>query len=200
MKGLRLRSAAGGFTLLEVLIASVLLSLILGALYSTFFLSHKAVQGLDESMLRLQECRGVLDMLRREIDASFYRDGDKNTIFRIDDRDMYGKQASRITFTGFSSVMPGVTEMRYYIEESGDKLTLYKGILTPFSIKEKIQESDLVEDVEEFLIEAREGDKWVRTWDSALLHSLPEEVKITVKIKVKDKKVLLSVRARPMIK
>ncbi len=188
-----------GFTLLEVLVAFSILAIILVSLYSAFFLSHKAVKGLDESMLRLQECRMALDIMKREIDSSFYKDGDKNTGFKLEDRDNYGKPASRLIFTTLSPLRAGISEVRYYIKESDKKLVLYKAMAPSFGHEKETQEADILEDIEEFIIEAKYGDKWVRTWDSGLLHRLPKEVNISIKVKVKEKSILLSMRARPAI-
>lgn len=198
LKGIKLQ-AANGFTLIEVLIASAMLSIILGALYATFFLSQKAVAGLDESMLKLQECRAALDMLKRELDASFYKAGDKNTAFRLEDKDIYGRQTSVIVFTTFSPMRAGVSEIRYHVKSLDDKLILYKGISTPFGPRKGFQEHDIIEGVGEFIVEAMSGEKWVRTWDSVLLNKLPDEVRISLKIKIKDKDLMLFATARPMI-
>lgn len=188
-----------GFTLMEVLVASAILAVILGALYSTFFLSSKAISGLDESVLKLQEGRAFLDIIRREIGASFYSGNDKKTFFKLEDRDVYGRQASRIAFTGFSPLRGGMSELRYHIKESGDRLILYKEILSPFGANEGFHEADIIEDVGEFSVEARQGDKWIKTWDTALMHRLPDEVKIYLRIKIKDRDVMLFVTSRPMI-
>ncbi len=48
-----------GFTLIEMLLALALLSIVLGALYSTFFLSHRAMEGIDGGLVKLQECRRI---------------------------------------------------------------------------------------------------------------------------------------------
>jgi len=188
-----------GFTLMEVLVASAIFAVILGALYSTFFLSSKAISGLDESVLKLQEGRAFLDIIRREIGASFYRGNDKKTFFKLEDRDVYGRQASGIAFTGFSPLRGGISEIRYQIKESGDRLILYKEILSPFGANEGFQGADIIEDVGEFSVEARQGDKWIKTWDTALMHRLPDEVKIYLRIKIKDRDVMLFVTSRPMI-
>ncbi|MBI4688678.1 MAG: prepilin-type N-terminal cleavage/methylation domain-containing protein [Nitrospirae bacterium] len=192
-------SRRGGFTLIEVLIASALLALILTALYSTFFLSHKAVTGLDGSMLKLQECRTALDILRRELESSFYRATDTKTEFKIEDRDEYGSQTSGIAFTTLSSLRNGVSKIKYYVKGSDDKLVLYKEVSSPYGLNEGLQEADIIEGIEEFILEARQGDKWVKTWDSVLMLRIPEEINITLKIKIKDKVLLLSERARPKI-
>lgn len=188
-----------GVTLIEMLVALALLSIILTALYSTFFISHRAVTGLDTSMLKLQECRAALDVIRRELDSSFYQDNDRHTAFKLDDRDEYGKQASRIRFTAFSPLRAGITEVSYFVEETDGRLTLYKGIASSFDSGEEIQKVDIIEDIGEFLIEAKYGDKWIKTWDSSLIHRLPEEVKVSIQIKIKNRGLLLSVKAKPAI-
>src|SRR4030066_123364 len=85
-----------GFTLIEVLIAVAILSIVLAAIYSTFFLSHRAIEGMDESMLKLQESRKAIDILRCELDSSYYEGKEVKTFFKIQDRDVYGKQASQL--------------------------------------------------------------------------------------------------------
>jgi general secretion pathway protein J len=113
-KGVRQAGESGGvaftpegFTLIEVLLALVLLSVILGAIYSTFILSHKAMEGMDQSLVKLQECRMAIDAIRREIESISYTPGREKTVFRIEDRDLYGKQASRFSFQTFSPLLPG---------------------------------------------------------------------------------------------
>lgn len=188
-----------GFTLLEVLVASALLAVILAALYSTFFLSNKAISGLDESMIKLQESRKALDMLRKEIESSFYRGSDEKTLFRLEDRDIYGRQTSRIIFTSFSPLRPGVSEIKYYVKESGEKLILCKEILSPLGSSRGLQEADIIEGIGEFSIEAKYGDRWVKTWDSSLTKKLPDEIRISLGVKIKDRHVLLFEKARPMM-
>ena len=51
-----------GFTLLEVLIAVAILSIVLTALYGTFFMSSRAMEDMDESTTKLQESRKAIDI------------------------------------------------------------------------------------------------------------------------------------------
>lgn len=119
---------AGGFTLIELMFVMVLLVIILGALYSSFSLAEKALNGLDSSLLELQECRNALDRMSREIDSTFYNSSDTNCIFKIEDRDIFGKETSRFRFTALSPIIPGISAISYYVEEKDGKLTLYKKI------------------------------------------------------------------------
>ena len=115
-----------GFTLLEVLIAVAILSIVLGAIYSTFFLSNRAMEGMDESMTKLQESRRAIDILRRELDALYYKETREDTFLKIVDKDNYGKQASQLEFTAFSTLTPGLSKISYYVEEKDRKQILYQ--------------------------------------------------------------------------
>jgi len=100
-----MRPGDRGFTLLEILVAAALLSVILAAVYGTFNMSHRAVEGMDETLLGLQESRGVMDMLMREVEAVSYGPDRRTTSFSVEDRDLYGRQASRLSFTDRKSVV-----------------------------------------------------------------------------------------------
>ena len=187
-----------GFTLMEVLIAVAILSIVLAALYSTFFLSHRAIEGMDESMLKLQESRKAIDILRCELDSSYYDGKEVNTFIKIQDRDVYGKQASQISFTAFSTLRPGLSRVSYYIEDKDGKLNLLKKIGSPYS-KEETEGVDIIEDLEGFNVEAKYNDTWVKTWDTDVNKAKPEEIRIGLTMMIKGKKVTLSDIAKPRI-
>jgi general secretion pathway protein J len=187
-----------GFTLIEVLIAVAILSIVLAAIYSTFFLSHRAIEGMDESMLKLQESRRAIDILRRELDSAFYREKESNTFLKIEDRDIYGKQAAQLTFTTFSPLRPGLSKISYYIEDKDGKLSLFKKIESPYS-KEKTEGVDIIEDLEEFTVEAKYNDKWVKTWDTEIIKDKPNEIRIGLTIMIKAKKVTIFDVSQPRV-
>jgi len=186
-----------GFTLLEVLIAVAILSIVLTALYSTFFLSSGAMEAMDESMTKLQESRKAIDILRRELYSAYCKEGDEKTFLKILDKDLYGKQATQLEFTGFTTVRPGLSKISYYMEENDGKRTLFKKIEASFG-KEESEGADIIEDLEEFTIEAKYQDKWVKTWDTGITKKMPDEIKISLSIMIKGRKVTLSDMARPM--
>lgn len=178
-----------GFTLLEVLIAFAIVSLVMAALYSTFFLSGKAVDAVDDSLVRMQECRAVIDVMRREIESSLYdstrtSNGKAYTIFKIIDKNFYGKQASQLVFTTFSPLLPGLAKITYTVEEKDGRLSLKKKISSAYAKTDETEGTELIEDLESFTVEAKFSDKWVKTWDGAL----QGEVRITVRVPVKNRK------------
>ena len=177
--------AKRGFTLIEVLIAVAIAAIIIAALYSTFFLSRKAVDAVDDSLVKLQECRAVLDAMKREIESAVFSMEKPYTLLRIDDRDFYGKQASQLVMTAFSPLLPGLSKITYTVDENEGKLTLRKKFDAAFGTPYKTRSVDLIEDVESFTIEAAYNDKWVKTWDSAASKSAPDQVRISVAIRIK---------------
>lgn len=187
-----------GFTLLEVLIAVAILSIVLTALYGTFFLSSRAMEDMDESMTKLQESRKAIDILRRELESAYYKkDNDEKTFVKILDKDLYGKQATQLEFTAFTTVRPGLSKISYYMEEKDKKRALFKKIGSSFG-KEESEGAEIIEDLEEFTIEAKYQDKWVKTWDTGITKKMPDEIKISLSVMIKGRKVTLSDMARPM--
>ena len=184
-----------GFTLIEVLLAMAILAVILAALYGTFFLSERAMSAVDETVLGLHEMRNFMDMAGRETEAAVLNRDNPNTGFDIKDRDIYGKRASRYTFTAFSPLRPGLSLISYYAEEEDKKLVLYKESFPASSnggngasgANVSGGKAEVMEDIEGFFVEARSGDKWVGTWDAAETGKLPEEIRITVTVKMKER-------------
>jgi prepilin-type N-terminal cleavage/methylation domain-containing protein len=206
-----------GLTLIEVLIAVAILSIVLTAIYSTFFLSYKAIDGMDESMLKLQESRMAIDILRRELDSTFYRWNEADTVLKIQDRDINGKQASQLTFTTFSPLRPGLSRISYYIENKDGKLNLFKKLELPYVNKnnppsppfgkgglgglsgEETEGFDIIEDLEAFTVEVLYNDRWVKTWDTDVTKSIPGEIRIGLSIMIKGNKMTIFDVSRPRV-
>jgi general secretion pathway protein J len=187
-----------GFTLLEVLVAVAITVVVMTALYATFSLSRRAVDAVDDSLIRMQESRAILDTLRREIESALYRREGSYTMFKVSDRDFYGKQASQLVFTSFSPVLPGLVKIEYIVEEKEGKLVLGKKISSAFGPETGAKSTELAEDIESFTVEAGTTGKLVKTWDSAA-GGMPDLVKISIRVNTKkgESPLTLSETARP---
>lgn len=188
-----------GFTLLEVLITMALLSIILGALYSTFSLSHRALDGMDSSLLKLRECRTALDRIARETESAVYSAGNRNSRFKLTDRDVYGRQASGLTLTTLSPLVPGLSLISYSVEEHDGVMTLMKHMQSAYQPQGDTEGSEVIEGIEEFALEAKDGITWVKTWDTAETNKLPSEVRITLTMRIQDSPVTVYEIIRPRI-
>lgn len=192
----RRRVSEGGFTLIELLVSVVLLSIVLGAVYSTFFIAHKALNGMDDSLLKLRECRMFMDTIVRETDSVLARR--KYSAFEVEDRDIFGKETSRFTFTAFSPLLPGLSLISYYIDQKDGKLVLFKTIRGA-STKKESEPVELMEGIGSFTVEVSDGNKWVRTWDMATTGRLPDEIRITMTVTIKGRPITLYETVRPKI-
>lgn len=187
-----------GFTLLEVLLAMAIFSILLTALYSTFFLSERAVRGVEDSLLRLHEMRTAMDIMEREIEGALKGKAQNETAFTVKDRDMYGRQTSGIGFLTFCSPAPGPVRVSYYVAEEDGKLNLYKRFSTIAS--KTPMEAPVLEDIESFGVEAKDeagqGQEWIRTWNR---ETLPGELKLTLAVRLNGKVVTLTGAVRPRV-
>lgn len=187
-----------GFTLIEILIASAILSIVLVAVYSTFFLTEKALNGLDESMVKMQEMRRAIDIFRRELDSVFWSEADEKTLLKVQDRDLYGKQTTEITFTTFTPLKSGLSRISYFVEEKDNKLNLMKKIESPYH-DEKVEAVDIIENLESFSVEVRYNGQWVKTWNTEIARNIPEEIRIRLSSKIKDNTLDIFEISRPKI-
>jgi general secretion pathway protein J len=195
-----------GFTLLEVLIALVLLVILSGALYGTYFSLMRGRDMAVEKMENRRELSVTLDQLRRELSASFYSAQNKRSHFVVEDRDYFGKPASTLDFTAMAS--PRSDNLRasdqvqviYRAAEKEKKLSLARQEKDLFMTTETLPYPQMRE-MEGFLVECYDGGKWVRTWDTAasLNNRLPTAVRVTVSVKEGEKTVNFSTIARPRI-
>lgn len=204
-----------GFTLIEVLLSLVLLTIILGTVYSSFFTIQRALERFDGVSLKYHEVRSALDVMRREVESAFLYESPfltstkKQTAFVMKDRDIFSKSASVMSLTAFTFKGNGTKSVSYYVQEKNKALVLKKDESPPLfltvkhpvesSLKEKGYALEMIEGIEGFSVEAFFNNKWTKTWDSHETGKLPEVVRFTIEIDDSGKRVRLSEYARPQI-
>ena len=213
-----------GFTLIEVLLSLVLLTIILGAVYSSFFTVQRAIERFDGVSLKYHEARTALDIIRREIESAFLselrtQNSELRTYFLIEDRDIFGKTASRLRLTAFTSTGSGLSDISYFVEEKNGMLKLAKTAAPaavngnnppspPFdkggtggfsAVPVKGHPIEIIDGIEGFTVETFFNNKWVRTWNTAQTAKMPDTVRISIAFDDRGKKVTLTEYARPKI-
>jgi general secretion pathway protein J len=201
-----------GFTLLEILIALALLGVLAGTLYSTYFALIKGRESAAEGMEARRELRTTLDLLRRELNSTFYHSataGDKKRLrFVVEDRDIFGKPASRLAFTTIAPPQAGglvvsdQMDVVYEIVEQDKQMILTRQAKDLYHSGEA-QRFPQMENIEGFLVEcqSQSSDKWVKVWDTAndMQHKLPGAVRVTITVKEGEQNVSYSILASPRI-
>lgn len=182
-----IRGRDKGFTLIEVLISIAIMAMVLIALYSTFALANRALFNVDQSLVKLQEARAFVDTLKREIESAFYSKDISNCVFKLDDRDFYGRQTSSLTVTSSSPLIKGLSNINYTVEERKGILVITKNMVSALSQSAENNKMDLLEDIESFTLQAKYQNAWVKTWDSSLTKITPDEVKIILTIRLKNR-------------
>jgi len=193
-----------GFTLLELLLALTLLALLTSTLYFSYFTLFRGRESSLAAMDSRRELRGTMDQLRRELSSVLYRRGDKRLHFVVEDRDLFGKPASSLSFTAVAPPEAGgmavsdQVELRYAIVEQSGRMVLSRQAKDIHAPGDPLRYPQ-IERVEGFLVECLSGNKWVRSWGTAINMNLPGAVRVTIRILEDDKPAEYSVIATPRI-
>jgi type II secretion system protein J len=201
-----------GFTLLEVLLSLTLLTIILGAVYASFFTANRAVERFNLTTLKYHDSRTALDTMRREIEGAmiktfhgFDRSNNK-TRFVIEDRDILGRSASRLNLTTYAYTVSGINKISYFVQEKEGELFLLKAI-EPLSLQftsedtneEKKHVFEILDGIEGFAVETLFDKKWIKTWDTEKTGGLPEMVRVSIEFNDNGNTVTMTEYAKPTV-
>lgn len=200
-----------GFTLIEVLIAVVLLGILSAALYGSYFGVLQARDRASSGMESRRELGATLDLIRREVSSAVFKPNSANELhplkFVVEDRDNFGASASTLTLTtlapptGLGRSESGIVVVTYRISEKDKKGILTRQERDLFSEESTIPAYPQMEQISSFLVEcSSDGSKWVKTWDSTTNQGLPRLVRVTVQVEEEGKPVEFSVLSAPQVK
>jgi general secretion pathway protein J len=205
-----------GFTLLEILIAVVLLGILSAALYGSYFGVLRARDRASSGMESRRELGATLDLIRREVSSAMYiKSNSPNELhplkFVVEDRDNFGAPASTLTLTTLapptsgSHGESGIVIVTYRVVEKDKKLSLRRQERDLFSEESTVIDFPQMEQISSFLVECYDGSKWVKSWDTAINGGLPKNVagggsvRITVQIVEEGKPVAFTMLSTPRI-
>lgn len=194
---------SAGFTLLEVLVSLALLAVIASALYGSYFTLFKGKETTIAGMEERRAVRETLDQLRRELSSAWLRQGMPATQFVVEDRDQFGKPASRLAFVTIASPLAeGVPvsdqlAVEYAVEATAEQLVLNRSAQDLHNSAKPLRYPQ-VEKIDGFLVECSpDGTKWVRSWDNAINSTMPKAVRVTLRVREGERTVDYSTIAIP---
>lgn len=205
-----------GFTLLEVLIAVVLLGILSAALYGSYFGVLRARDRASSGMESRRELGATLDLIRCEVSAAMFKANSANELhplkFVVEDRDNFGAPASTLTLTTLAPPTSGLTHgesgiviVTYRVVEKDKKLSLRRQERDLFSEESTVIDYPQMEQISSFLVECYDGSKWVKSWDTAINGGLPKNVagsgsvRVTVQVMEEGKPVAFTMLSTPRI-
>jgi type II secretion system protein J len=181
-----------GFTLIEILVAASIMSVILVGLYMTFFSVTRARVRIDKTLERSREVRRFMDVMSTEARSSYFNAASSKTRFDGEFFERRGRSQSRVAFTWFSYPIATTASrptselmaVSYFIESTDGIDTLYKAKWNPYSDIESGYTAEVMEDVESFLLTYYTGKEWVKSWDALRETKLPKAIKIELALSV----------------
>lgn len=199
-------SRNSGFTLLEVLIAVVLLGILTAALYGSYFGVIQARDRASSGMESRRELGATLDLIRREVSSALpVRAADKRLRLVVEDRDNFGTPSSTLELTtlappaGQSRSESGIVAVTYRMVEKDKKSTLTRQERDLSSEEGTTSAYPQMEQISSFLVECYDGSKWVKSWDTAINNTLPKRVRVTVQVEEEGKQVEFTMLSVPRV-
>lgn len=204
------RKRTEGFTLVEVLVATTILSVIFVTLYGAFFSIFASRSEIEHKLATSREISRFASRFSNEVKAAFLATNNIKTIFISQKKYVSARPLASLMFTTLRYPPPEKADFAgdvvrvSYIEEETEsgKKSLYREVSNPYAEKAEktIVRALVIEEIEGFDLSFYNGSNWTGAWDSSLDKKLPVAVKAV--ISVKDNGVLrdFTIIARTMIR
>lgn len=179
-----------GFTLLEILIAVAILTIIFSIVYGSFVQTRKAISRAEDAVSELRGIRAAFIRMMMDVNMAFLSKNNENTFFVGTDNYTDGYPDDTIDFTTFSHTIrwkdaleSDQTEVGYYIQRDFEGNTILMK-----REKKRIDTSplyggrslELSEDIAGLNFRYLEDGAWLDSWDSRVSNKLPEAIEITL--------------------
>ena len=182
-----------GFTLLEILLALSVLSVLLLLLLSSFTGAARVRETLSSRAREFRQIRLVLDRIGTDLMCAFATSAREESAFSLREDQLSGMPAGTLTFTAFqipdgdSGHPPAeIVKIRYFPRIGADGVTLElhreQSDLPFIENKIPLRESLVADRLRGFSVEAYDGTTWVKEWPSggASRTSMPKKVALTL--------------------
>jgi len=183
----------GGFTLLEILLALSVLSVLLLLLGSAFTGAARVRETLSSRSRGFREIRLVLDRVGTDLMGAFATSTREESALSLREDQLSGMPAATLTFTAFqlpdgdrSHPPAEIVKIRYFPRIGADGVTLElhreQSDLPFIGNKISSRESAVAEGLRGFRIELYDGTTWVKEWPSGggSKTTLPKKAAVTL--------------------
>lgn len=206
MRRKRTDARQSGFTLLEVLIASAIGTVVIFALYLSFSSVLAGRSSIEAEAERSREMSRFVDAFTNEVSSAYLSRDNKATFFRGEIKN--GKLPSgELEFTAFVHPSSGkdtygdLAAVRYSVSENEHGQTsLFKEVWNPYGIGKEHLRVEVIEGIKGFDLSFYNGSSWSAAWDGKLENKTPEAVRATVKIMDRGAEKELSALARSYVR
>jgi len=199
------KAKPSGFTMIELLIALVIIVIIVSAVYSTYFVTAASVQKCREKLIQTQEGRSLLAKMSRQL-RSLYTPASGSTVSESAE-DIFGKDESSeeiprclsgaaddregiilqmLTSANLfhaKDMASGIWNVKYKYLPDQDTLFYSQQPLTARPEHERRQENwlPLAKNLTSIHLQFYNGERWQLKWNSEK-HGLPEAVRIDISL------------------
>jgi len=192
-----------GFTLLEILVSTAILSIVLAGIYAAFTSNVEVIEAARSGGEKQQSARIALDRMTKDLASAYIspggRIGEAMTGMILEDLEVDGRPADVLNFTSLAHVSPGrggpttdLCKIGYYLEEDEENggFLLYRR--DSLALDEEIAEGGPVRVLAmrvtglDFVFEDASGNEML-DWDSISgdkkqRNTLPSFVRINLRI------------------
>lgn len=199
--------AKEGFTLIEMLVAMVILAIVLTIAYSVFSSSYSALRRVSPERDPFQTARLILDRMTDEIQSAYYKPGLAHTGFVGKSDEKEDAPWDSLTFSAMANFywikkVEGIKEsdflkISYSLVDDEEETRLVRAqnpAFGPFEEDpEKLGSPDrgvhqLSDDVWGMDFRYFDGKEWVEDWNSAEKEKLPQAVEVKLILKTDEGK------------
>lgn len=198
------KRAEAGFTLLELLVATAIGSVVIFAMYLSFSSLLLGRVAIDEGSERSREASRFTDAFSREIQSAYFQGSGKAAFFRGALK-QGGLPTATIEFTsiGHPALVGSsgdLAAIRYSTVTENGKTSLVKELWNPFGSAKEPVRVEVMEDIKGFDLLFYNGKSWSGAWDAELEKGLPIAVSAAVKIMDKGAEKEVRTLARTMVR
>ncbi|PLX87842.1 MAG: hypothetical protein C0619_14410 [Desulfuromonas sp.] len=176
-----------GFTLVEILVAIAIGSILLTTIYGVFGAVSGARDNLEAIGEEYHQARVLFDRLASEIRSGYFNPGSSQT------RLVGGENSQGYPFLEFSTTLAtplfggrsgGISLVRYEQEEVEREVRLSRSEWFLLSSQQELEPQHLISGLKTFQVRYYGDGSWSEQWDSRQQGKLPEMIELTLEVEL----------------